>query len=207
MIRHPGLFFPLVFMSTAAWLSYEWLGFFMFFTVPLLFFLSRGWVSVTKWIMSFSFLLGLLLGWEGFQTREMRFAFVGLAVAFSASLWRAWVERRLSFSYMDHRLKWFEGGPRVHSRVHCEVEGWGPCRIARLDRVGTFLFPISGPVQSRPKRLRIRLEDDLGVTEIQSKITRLDQGGVGAKFVYTSMDQRKKIGDLVERFQGAGNEA
>ncbi len=216
MIRHFGLFIPVLLCAPAALLSWEWLGFFMAFTLPLVWTLRQGWTLFSPallglTVLAFSYFLGALLAWEGFQTREMRYAFIGLGVAFLVSLWRTWLQNKLSASYMSHDLSWYEGRPRSNVRVHCEVEGFGVCKVARFDREGVFVFPL-GEVDKklstvkRAQKVKVNLGDAFGSAELDSKIMRTNQGGMGLRFNFTSMDQRKKLGDLVERFQGAGNE-
>lgn len=153
--------------------------------------------------------------WQGLFTLGLVFYWIGLI---------AWIRHELGRSYMDPRMRWFQGLPRPIQGVTCvlSTEATGQnvtaknFRVSRVDRDGVFVFLPRQASQAGNElgRIRTRAKDRIRVslffknkefTSQAAPVVVLESGaGIGMRFVGLGPDHGKRLGDFVESLEAEG---
>ena len=177
---------------------------------PFLFWIAKGrrWAIPLLGVSGLIWVFGLTLV-VIFQKHFWLGIFVCCLGLYEISIWD-WIRQELSRSYLDPRLRWWQGTPLSIPNVECFLQS-APnrrCKVARLDMEGIFFF---GPLEdvkalSRKKRIEFLLR--FRGMEVHCKgvpVSRLSETpGIGARFVKLSLDDKKELGDMINKIQGGG---
>ncbi len=152
----------------------------------------------------------------------LKFPKLGLFALFTLLLFLGewlWLRNELGKSYLDPKLKWYEGAPSRIPGLRCEwvdpEEGLYPFEVSRLDILGTALFRPHHGANSNDladligKRERIQLkfqfkDRDLNLSAVPRLFWERQVTGVGLQFDHLSPDEKKNLADFVEVLKGEG---
>ncbi len=216
--------------SRAEWWRLPWRGIGIAACVGLVFALlfivgtrrQRLWLPVSLRVF--------LVAWMGVAVwvaiRELSTALAVFAVflmGFSLLLLQL-VERERGRSYLDPRMRWFEGRPRLIPGLRAVVssleqrEGKGGAETAmvwkasRLDREGVFLFVEGGNPSQLPDfvlceakvRVELSFRDRVQVCFGEPVAALLSRAGLGVRLRPGAVDEATGLGQLVEAIGGEG---
>jgi hypothetical protein len=129
-----------------------------------------------------------------------------------------WLTHELRRSFLDPRLRWYQGLPKPLPGLTCRVlagEQELDCRVSRLDREGAFVFRSGARVNDRGSMSTLRTDVKSDLTFIfRERTVRCEafpmivlDGDQGAGFQFHGLapDLRKQLGDFIETLKGEGH--
>lgn len=195
------------------------------FVVPIALWLKQA----RPWAFSSAFALAcvwtLLSGWVSIRMRRPGLAYFSIALAgyFVAVL--SVFRRELSRSFLDPRIRWYQGLPRKIPGLRCHLTtefGQVAFDVSRFDSEGAFVFRerADGPDQASRSAVAWLQGAASGSAKIpelafvfrdrevrcKGELRRALRRGIGGgiEFKGLSPDARKELGDFVENLRGEG---
>lgn len=179
--------------------------------ISLAFLVSRGMrPSLTLFnVLAISWSLGSLL--LALHLQSIAMGFLTLLLSSYSFLSALALRSALNQSYIDPKMKWYQGSPQAIHGLKCELKNLETTlelSVSQLDRVGAFIFSPSLQEIDWNKKNTSEMIFRFKNKEVhcKGKPARILKTRIGAGYRFSEMtvDMQKKLGDFVEALRGEG---